>query len=325
MTRGTQGNTHSGALLARLGLVLCAATASACEARLVSAEPRVSQESQALSAPASPSHGPARRAWTTLRLASWNVEWLNRDEGKGPVKRTAADFERLAGYARRLDADVIALQEVDGPEAAQRLFDPARYAFHFAVGGGAQRAGFAYRRDLQVSVNPDVVALDVGGVRAGADLTVHTKSGPLHLLSVHLKSGCFDKPLSNGSNACNKLARQLPELERWIDERAAAGQWFAVLGDFNRRLFARRDEPFWTELDDAHPPEADLDSPTRGVPRRCWDNDARAAVDHLVFGRTLFTRVVPSSFEEVAFAPKDSAFRRVLSDHCPLRVSVRLD
>jgi endonuclease/exonuclease/phosphatase family metal-dependent hydrolase len=280
-----------------------------------------------------------------LVLATWNVEWLNRHDGRGPVKRQRPDYARLEGYARRLAADVIALQEIDGDEAAARVFNPKLYDFHFARGGGAQRAGFAWRRGLSVGVNADFEALDVGGVRAGADLSVHTANGTLRLLGVHLKSGCFSAALTDSGKACSKLSRQLPELERWIDARAREveahakqvdasdgktgwrGQtrWFAVLGDFNRRLFAQPTEPFWRELDDAEPPEADLDSPTRTVKRSCWGTRDVHGVDHLVLARSLATRVIPDSFQEHSFLPADASFKAVMSDHCPLSVSVRLD
>ena len=80
----------------------------------------------------------------TLTLATWNLEWLmtpqthamlrpfcTRDgEGGGRARsipcdvardlaRGPQDYERLAAYAQRLDADVIAIQEVDGPAAAK--------------------------------------------------------------------------------------------------------------------------------------------------------------------------------------------------------------
>ena len=76
-----------------------------------------------------------------LKLATWNLEWLMatdefdhlapdcvpqlaRAEGRAipcnivepnnsSKRRSPADFDRLRAYARQLDADVIALQEVD--------------------------------------------------------------------------------------------------------------------------------------------------------------------------------------------------------------------
>ena len=74
---------------------------------------------------------PGRAIGAELKLASWNVAWLTSRTALLPrdrAPRERGDVARLAEYARRLDADVIALQEVDGPEAAAQLLDPRAYA-----------------------------------------------------------------------------------------------------------------------------------------------------------------------------------------------------
>jgi hypothetical protein len=143
------------------------------------------------------------------------------------VKRKDADYERLAKYAKQLDPDVIAVQEVDGEAALRRVFDDAEYDYHVASQNGVQLTGFAYKATLSVTKNPDVDSLDVGSVRVGTDLTVNINNEHVRLLSVHLKSGCFDEPLSSTTPvACVKLEQQLPKLEEWIDARATANEAF---------------------------------------------------------------------------------------------------
>lgn len=267
-----------------------------------------------------PSEPPTREG--TLKIATWNLAWLNRTSGRGPVARSDADYARLRSYAQRLDADVIALQEVDGPEAAARVFAETDYAFHVAARGDAQRAGFAYRRGLAVTVHPDYDALDVGQLRAGADLSIELGGRKLRLLSVHLKSGCFAAPLTSSSKDCSKLRAQLPALEAWIDQRALEGSAAIVLGDFNRRLFARGDA-VWAELDDGEPAASDLWSPTEGVRARCWEGEYPEFVDHIVLNAPARRWLVAGSFEELVYDARDAAAKRTLSDHCPL--ALRLD
>ena len=276
----------------------------------------------ALASAASAQRG-AARARTELKLATWNLEWLSARLEAGVVKRRQRDYERLAKYADRLDADVVAFQEVDGEEAARRVFSPDRYAFHVASEGSVQRTGFAYKRDLAVEQHADYRDLDVGGVRVGADLTVLLGEKRFRLLSVHLKSGCFDDPLTKPSSACKKLAAQLPKLEAWIDARAAERIPFVVLGDFNRRLFARPDEPFWTELDDSDPPEADLSSPGMGRGAECWGAKYPHFISHIVLGKSAALFVKPGSFTEHAYEAADRPNKGVISDHCPLSVVIR--
>ena len=82
------------------------------------------------SAPAvqkSPRHMVEARDGDTLTIATWNIEWLNAGLNRGRVKRDLGDLAALNHFARRLDADVVALQEVDGPEAARWVFPPNEY------------------------------------------------------------------------------------------------------------------------------------------------------------------------------------------------------
>ena len=91
-------------------------------------------------------------AWAQdIKLATWNIAWLTTKPAGHPdlprdlTTRTEPDFVRLRAYAERLAADVIALQEVDGPLAAARVFDSTAYDFHFPAESDVQRAGFAWR------------------------------------------------------------------------------------------------------------------------------------------------------------------------------------
>jgi endonuclease/exonuclease/phosphatase family metal-dependent hydrolase len=253
-----------------------------------------------------------------LRLASWNIAWLAARDGTGTVPRQGADYERLRRYAERLDADVVALQEIEGVAAARRVFDPARYAFLFAAGGGSdQRAGFAWKKSLRVTAHPDVVALALGGrSRRGADITVHTAGGDLRLLSIHLKSGCASGRLDGPEDACAMLRRQSLLLEDWIDARAREQVPFAVLGDFNRRFSAM--DSFWVGLDDADPPESDLTDAGFGRRPPCWGGRYRQYIDHIVLSRTASAWLLPNSFAQQVYDPSDQGRMAVLSDHCPI-------
>ena len=68
-----------------------------------------------------------------LKIAAWNIAWLTTKPAGHPdlprdlAPRQDRDFARLRAYADRLAADVVAIQEVDGPLAAARVFDATRY------------------------------------------------------------------------------------------------------------------------------------------------------------------------------------------------------
>jgi endonuclease/exonuclease/phosphatase family metal-dependent hydrolase len=268
-----------------------------------------------------------------LKIATWNLAWLTlRPAGDSAIppdvpRRGAADLDRLAGYARRLNADVVALQEVDGPEAAARVFDARNYSFVFAEENDVQRVGFALHRSLRVTRNPDLAALDVQArsrfsLRRGVDVTVEAGGQKLRLLAVHLKSNCHDAPLGNANNPnCQALAQQVPVLAAWIAERRREGVAFAILGDFNRRL-SQRDEMF-----QALAAAAPVVSVAEGYSNPCWargNSSGRAFIDHILLGGAAREWWRRDSLKVMVYTENDPRLRDVLSDHCPVSVQLSL-
>lgn len=257
----------------------------------------------------------------TLKVATWNIEHLRDQIREGKNPREEADFGRLARYAQILDADVIALQEVENLKAAAKVFHPAKYKLFIEHSEHTLRTGFAVRQGIPVVRNADLRALNVReDLPQGTDITITVSGKQIRLLSVHLKAGCWDKPLSYRSWACRTLKRQVAVIETWIDARAAEGTPFIVLGDWNRRFDAPGDE-FWLEIDDGKPLNADLWRVTQGVSQLCWDREFHHFIDHIVFDRSSARWIKPYTFEEIVYQ-EDASFKKKLSDHCPIAVTL---
>lgn len=269
-----------------------------------------------------------------LRLATWNIGNLHAVDGQSTfggsdpsVKRFAIDYERIRCYIRMIDPDVIAVQEIDGEEALSRVVDADVYNVHVSPRpkppsmNGRQNTGFAYKKGLNVTERPDVTSLDVanGELRTGARIDVTHGMQTLVLMSVHLKSGCFDNNASG--SACNTLLAQIPKLEEWIDGAAKDPHPFVVLGDFNRRLNVPGDI-VWTNLDDGQPANADLLAATDHMPVSCRDNEFTSFIDHMVFDLRATAFVDRSSFRQVTFRQADRPVWDLISDHCPVVVEM---
>ncbi|MCW8086975.1 endonuclease/exonuclease/phosphatase family protein [Sabulicella glaciei] len=268
-----------------------------------------------------------------LKLATWNIAWLTLRPAGDPtlprdlVARDAADWRRLAEYARRLEADILAVQEVDGPEALARILPERDYAFFFAREADVQRTGFAIRRGLRAVQNPDLEGLDTApharfSLRRGTDVTVFPEGAPLRLLSVHLKAGCREGPIaSSRGQDCEVLARQSRILADWVGERRREGIAFAILGDFNRRMDHPRDD-----MTAALSAEAPVLRATAGASNPCW-SDARGGrpfISHILLGGGAERLVLPGSLRVMVYAERDPALRERISDHCPISVRMRL-
>ena len=283
---------------------------------------------------------PAPAEW--IRIATWNLNRLHWRTGgalwRGAVARNGEDYETLARYARVLDADVIAFQEVNGPRAAARVFPSRDYALYFSGRYDSRYDdiynGFAVRKSRFDHVEKrDYEALGLGSgaryqLRWGVDLTVRRDGQDLRLLNVHLKSKCFAKSLENPRDRhCRKLARQVDPLESWIDARWREGAPFVVLGDFNRAVdrHGSRDH-LWRAIDDGDPPGLKLHRLPAGREPACWRGTPRHhrhPIDFFVFGARAWRRVDEASFRQVVWTDRDADARRGLpSDHCPIAVDL---
>src|SRR3954467_1703578 len=120
-----------------------------------------------------------------IKLATWNLEWFMKPEtlralapactpADAPrdgarrgipcdvaqeLTRSGEDIAAMRRYARGLGADVVALQEVDGAEAARLLFPD--YDFCFSSRVAVQNNGFAIRRGLPHACGPELTELSL--------------------------------------------------------------------------------------------------------------------------------------------------------------------
>ena len=262
-----------------------------------------------------------------LKVATWNLEWLTARLAGDPAlpedvqPKDAADRTVLAHYVDQLNADLVAVQEVDGPGIAASLFPPDRYALYFTRDSVVQRVGVAVRRGIAVHQNADLAALDVTPdarhrLRSGADLTLDLPSGPVRVLAVHLKTGCQRDRLDQSHRAqCTELRSQAAVLQGWIAERRRDGVPFIILGDFNRWMGPA--DGLLAALQDAAP----LARATEGHDSPCWGGEH--FIDHILAGGAARAWLDTSSLRVLVY--REGAERKEhLSDHCPVSVRFHL-
>ena len=263
--------------------------------------------------------------WATaaeLKLATWNLEWLTTSDRDLPADvrpKQPEDIDLLRHYADELDADVIAIQEVDGSAVAARVFTPEKYSVHMSHDHVVQRVGIVVRRGIHYSVNPDLTGLDVDRdrqLRSGVDVTLQLEP-PLRVLAVHLKTGCFDQRLSGRTRrSCAELREQVPPLIEWIRARQAEGIAFAIMGDFNRHMDGH--DQLWSALRQTAP----LTRATEGRSSPCWGGEA--FIDHIVLGNAARDWLQPDTLRVLTYRETGEEWKERLSDHCPVSVRLRL-
>jgi endonuclease/exonuclease/phosphatase family metal-dependent hydrolase len=261
------------------------------------------------------------------KLTTWNLTWFttNPTPTERPAdapNRTPTDIAALRAYADKLNADIIAFEEVDGATSAARLFPPEQYNIVTIHENVAQRVGLAVRRPIEIRPQPDITALDVEPpdapfhLRYGLDAILALPGGAsLRILAVHLKTGCIMDAIPAGTRrACTLLERQIPPIAAWLTARAAEHVPFALLGDFNRDF----DQP--EALSTAITQAAPVLRATAGTSDPCWGGGA--FIDHIFLGGPARAWLVPGSLRVLTYGNRDPADKDRLSDHCPVSITL---
>ena len=198
----------------------------------------------------------AKIDWDIAQLPPCDV-WQSRFK---PVAVTEAALakrrQQIAEVlAKRVNADVIAFQEVSSVQAVREVLpDGGRdYEVCGFTSHKVQRLAFAWRRSVATAVGGCEVysplALPERPVkeqpRPGLSVTLRIGGKVTRFMTVHLKSSCVS-PLEGGGGtrgqlasddkACSVLQAQLQPLENWLQERSQGVDAVVMLGDFNRNI-----------------------------------------------------------------------------------------
>lgn len=276
----------------------------------------------------------------TLTLMSWNIEHLAADDNQGCRPRKQPEYEAIKTYINQSGADLIAFQEVEDLRAARRVFDPARYAVHISQRPERkfdkcydspgnrlmQRTGFAVRKDLEfhlglrLSRQPDLAWLsatpaDRWGVYLRLERADEPGRAPLHLLSIHLKSGCAYQNMTGRQirRICSILGQQVAALSAWIRARAERNENFIIAGDFNRQLDQLSDT-VWERLETGAPGAGyvDLEKALHGIKHpQPFNRKFPYAVDHIIYNQAMDRQ---AREDRTYFDTNAAAY----SDHLPL-------
>lgn len=271
---------------------------------------------------------------TELTIATWNTEHLAFPLSDGCRARSEEESLKLKAYAKSLNADIVALQEVGSVEAVETLFPKNEWKVVMSTrpdsksydcrNSGAkstqQKVAFAVHKDVKILNTQafDALALNRNGLRYGLELTVESALGPMTLLNVHMKSGCFvDNYSRSDSDACQTFAKQAPILDQWVEQKEKTGMPYIILGDFNHRLSAPYNHltrQLSTNADNSVSSFENLSADIIG----CHPYYP-APIDHILAGN-MPKKGLAKTVKMHPFS--DMAPKAMLSDHCALSVEL---
>lgn len=272
----------------------------------------------------------------TFRIATWNIEHLGVS-GESCLDRNAADFHALRVYAKQLDADVIAIQEIASLRAAQAVFPedeyvvvldqrpyrgdrPLCWGFHSQVVSptpllGNAYTGFAVKRTVPLEIHQPYKALGnleraSGSNAYGTDITVSVFGRALRLMSVHLKKGCTTVE-EFYSPECDYVSKQAKAIRDWVGLRRSEGVSFGILGDFNREW--SRASPYWRAAFNLESKPAAVEASAEAMFSECVFTPS--FIDHIFLFRSQSSAEV--KFGQMSYVRYDRDNFKI-SDHCPV-------
>lgn len=183
-----------------------------------------------------------------LTVTTWNLQWLSSQSAATLAipPRTQDDYSQLSAVFFNLNADVLAFQEVNDRLAIKQVVgDDYLIVFsdrekssntEYQFSDINQYTGFAIKKFLKYRNPQDVILTNRAKLRFASYIIIYPEhKAPVHLLNVHLKTGCFAKDHPE-KQACIVLKQQAGELNHWLKQRDKRGDSYMITGDFNHNL-----------------------------------------------------------------------------------------
>lgn len=278
----------------------------------------------------------------SLVIQTWNMQWLAIAPSSMGVTRHDPDWLALRSFFHQQTPDILFFQEVDSAQALQKVV-PSTYTLLFSdrslslkrqhqfsdinqYTGIALAPGIHYTNptDFSLPATTSKSSQYYSKLRWATYVIVYPKQGkPIHLLSVHLKSGCSTTKRAKSTKACRELSSQAAHLALWIGQRIEHNERFIIGGDFNY-LLAAANNPIWQRISANHPQDVVL--ATRDIKADCQVRSKRNAkrlihyrrlIDHFITSRDIVLQQVAQR----TYAESDvKQFQ--LSDHCPVIATI---
>ncbi|QTH64579.1 endonuclease/exonuclease/phosphatase family protein [Psychrosphaera ytuae] len=271
---------------------------------------------------------------SNLTIATWNLEHLAYPAEAGCRPRTSEEMAKLKAYANTINADIVAMQEVHSAQAVHQIFPASDWQvvmsgradnepFECRSNGNIstqQKVAFAVKKGLEIQ-NVDSkaeFALNSRGLRHALEISVNSDLGPMSLLNVHMKSGCFVPDYAKSDKrSCQTYAQQAPILDEYVETKELGNTPYVILGDFNHRLAEPGNAMASLLEQNSNGSVSTLQNTTKSL-KGCHQYYP-VPIDHILMGKVPQT-VAKQSADVHHY--QDMEPKRMLSDHCAVTLTL---
>ncbi len=250
-----------------------------------------------------------------ITIGTFNMEWFG-DGVNDRIDRTENDYKHFADIFKKMDADIVGLQEIENPGAMQKIIKYLPdYSYFLTMEGGQQKCGVLFKKSVKVNLVNEYSPLAVDGRRTRPGLLVSAKAGNLNflLMVVHLKSSShFENTETKRERSIQLRTEQSTVLAHWSDSVLSTGMEsdLIIVGDFN-------DTPRRKRNNTMYPLEGKLTFLTEN--EKSCKYPSSYVIDQIVVSDNAKKRLKPNSlFVFNIFSMFNESDTKALSDHCPI-------
>jgi endonuclease/exonuclease/phosphatase family metal-dependent hydrolase len=256
-----------------------------------------------------------------LTVCTFNIKWLG-DGINDNISRSGKDYNNIASVISSLDADIIALQEIENRNAIQKILDTNQHAVYTSSYPKEQKTALVIDKKIDVlEVHQlDEIALGNNDLRPGLVAYCEYNGYDFFVGSFHFKA------TSRHDNTPVKRTRSfdmrqdqskylISSIKKLINEKNDSD--VILLGDFNDSPAKDNSNILALDNDDFDFITSDLKSCK--YPRL-------KSIDHIIVSQSVKENVKKESLHMLDLSRVLRGDElRIASDHCPISVSININ
>ena len=256
-----------------------------------------------------------------ITVGTFNIAWLG-DGIDDKTPRTAEDIQNISQVISTLNADILALQEVENTNAIKAIIDTNKYTIITTTYPKEQKTALIINKKIEIveTYQLDAISLGNEGLRPGLVAYCRYDGFDFFVGSFHFKSTSrYDDTPFKKSKSFDMRQEQsailLKEIKKLIDIKKDDD--VILLGDFNDNPSKKNSNI--TALDND---KFDfLTSNMMSCKYSIWKS-----IDHIIVSQSMKSRAKHSTLTMIdinAMFPEEKA--KKVSDHCPVIIKFNLN
>lgn len=256
-----------------------------------------------------------------ITVGTFNIAWLG-DGIDDKTPRTAEDIQNISQVISTLNADILALQEVENTNAIKAIVDTNKYTIITTSYPKEQKTALVINKKIEIveTYQLDAISLGNEGLRPGLVAYCRYDGFDFFVGSFHFKSTSrYDDTPFKKSKSFDMRQEQsailLKEIKKLIDIKK--DEDVILLGDFNDNPTKKNSNITALDNDKFN----FLTSNMMSCKYSIWKS-----IDHIIVSQSMKSRAKNSTLTMIdinAMFPEEEA--KKVSDHCPVIIKFNLN